>query len=214
MGSGFTNDIMHAENVDFSGGFPVEAKVVSDGQLLIGSTAVPNIRVGTLSSSNSSVTITNGSGTINLAAGSAIATTYVTNSGNAQAVSNILNVLGGPGITTSASGDTITINSVVFTDTSGTFTASSDSGYYLTGASTPTLPSTPSQGEMVIFICDTGSTVTVTANTGQRLRLGNVLSALAGTAASTAQGDTLVLRYRASSAVWIAQDFVGNWNVT
>ncbi len=49
-GSGFTNDIMHAKNVDFSGGFPVTSKVTTNGQLLIGSTALPNIKVGNITS--------------------------------------------------------------------------------------------------------------------------------------------------------------------
>lgn len=75
-GSGFTNDVMHAENVDFSGGFPVAPQVTADGQLLIGSTVAPNIRVGTLASGDGSITITNGAGTIDLsvAGGSAIET--------------------------------------------------------------------------------------------------------------------------------------------
>lgn len=67
MGSGFTNDVLHAENVDFSGGFPVEGKVIADGQLLIGSTVAPNIRVATLTA-GANVTITNGAGTIQIAA--------------------------------------------------------------------------------------------------------------------------------------------------
>lgn len=64
-GSGFSNDILVAENVDFSGGFPVTGKVVSDGQLLIGADDFPNIRVGSLTS-DGSITITPGPGTIQL----------------------------------------------------------------------------------------------------------------------------------------------------
>ena len=67
-GSGFTNDVMHAENVDFSGGFPVTPQVTSNGQLLIGSSVAPNIRVATLASGDGSVVITNGNGTIDLSA--------------------------------------------------------------------------------------------------------------------------------------------------
>lgn len=80
-GSGFTNDVMHAENVDFSGGFPVAPQVTANGQLLIGSTVAPNIRVGTLASGDGSVTITNGAGTIDLsvAGGGAITSVSATN---------------------------------------------------------------------------------------------------------------------------------------
>lgn len=56
-GSGFTNDVMHAENVDFSGNFPVSATVTTNGQLLIGSTASPNIKVGNITSPNGTLTI-------------------------------------------------------------------------------------------------------------------------------------------------------------
>lgn len=63
--AGFNNDVMYADNVRFDGGeFP--GAVTTDGQLLIGATASPNIRVGTLTSSGGTITITPGAGTINL----------------------------------------------------------------------------------------------------------------------------------------------------
>jgi hypothetical protein len=70
--AGFDNDTVYANNVDFSGGFPVVGKITTDGQLLIGSTATPHIRVNTLTA-GPGVTITNGSGsiTIGLAGGAA-----------------------------------------------------------------------------------------------------------------------------------------------
>lgn len=63
--SGFDNDTVFANNVDFSGGNPVTGKVTTDGQLLIGSTAAPNIRVGSLTSSGGTIAFTVGAGTIN-----------------------------------------------------------------------------------------------------------------------------------------------------
>jgi hypothetical protein len=62
--SGF--DVMYADNVDFSGSLNPQSSVLSNGQLLIGSTALPHIRVGSLTSMNGSIAITNGSGTIDL----------------------------------------------------------------------------------------------------------------------------------------------------
>ncbi len=62
---GFNNSVMYADNVDFSGASPVTAKVTLDGQLLIGSTAAPNIRVNTLTA-GAGATITNGAGTITI----------------------------------------------------------------------------------------------------------------------------------------------------
>ncbi len=59
--SGFTNEVVNAKNVDFSGGSPVAAKLVANGQMLIGATALnaggTHINVGTLTSPDASVTI-------------------------------------------------------------------------------------------------------------------------------------------------------------
>ncbi len=59
--SGFTNEVVNAKNVDFSGGSTVSAKLVSNGQMLIGSTVLnaggTNINVGTMASPSSSLTI-------------------------------------------------------------------------------------------------------------------------------------------------------------
>ena len=65
--AGFENQVLVATNVNFDPGSPPNnGQVTSDGQLLIGSTASPNIKVGNLTSSGGSLNITNGSGTINL----------------------------------------------------------------------------------------------------------------------------------------------------
>ncbi len=55
--SGFTNDIMNADNVNFTGIDPTIGTVTTNGQLLIGATSAPNIKVGTLTSPDSSITI-------------------------------------------------------------------------------------------------------------------------------------------------------------
>ena len=109
--AGFDNDVMYAENVDFTGGSTVEGRVTSNGQLLIGSTVAPNIRVGSLSSTGGSVTITTGSGTINLEAGASVPTTFNADSGSATPAANTLILAGGTnGIDTTASGNTVTFN--------------------------------------------------------------------------------------------------------
>lgn len=71
--AGINNDVIYGANVDFTGSALVSPQVTSNGQLLIGSTAAPNIRVGNLTSLDSSVTITNGNGTIDL---SVVSTTF------------------------------------------------------------------------------------------------------------------------------------------
>lgn len=113
-------------------------------------------------------------------------------------------------ITIAASGGT----SFTWTDQGTNFSAASNNGYFCTAALTATLPASPSQGDTIRIFCDTGSTVTVTANTGQKIRLGSAISALAGTAACAVQGNALNLVYRSSSAVWDAFSAVGSWTIT
>ena len=56
--SGSTNqNVVYADNIDFSGNASPTPKVTANGQLLIGSATTPNIQVGTLTSPNSTVTI-------------------------------------------------------------------------------------------------------------------------------------------------------------
>src|SRR3990167_7351403 len=82
--AGFDNDVMYASNVDFTGASPVSAQVTTNGQLLIGSTASPNIRVGSLASAGGTIVITTGAGTIDLAtSGSAVGNTITGDTGGA-----------------------------------------------------------------------------------------------------------------------------------
>lgn len=124
----------------------------------------------------------------------------------------------GTGVTITNGAGTITIASsgagMTWTDQSGSFNAVVGNGYFLTGASTPTLPVSPSEGDVVAFICDTSSTVTVTGNTGQKIRIGAAISASAGTAASSVQGNALTLHYRSTGTTWIAESLIGTWIVT
>lgn len=108
--AGFSNDIMWANNVNFSGA--KTATVVSDGQLLIGSTASPNIRVGSLSSSDSSITWTVGAGTISgtITGGSTVGKTITGNSGGALSpTAGNWNIVGVGSTTASGSGSTLTM---------------------------------------------------------------------------------------------------------
>lgn len=64
---GFDNNTMYADNVDFSGSTTPAPSVTLNGQLLIGSTATPHIKVATLTA-GAGITITNASGSITIAA--------------------------------------------------------------------------------------------------------------------------------------------------
>ena len=109
----------------------------------------------------------------------------------------------------------IAIGTFPWTDEAGSFNAASNNGYFCTASLTATLPPTPAQGDVVRIVADTTSVVTIAANTGQKIRVGNVISASAGTCASTKQGDSINLVYRSASAVWYSMGAVqGAWTIT
>lgn len=120
---------------------------------------------------------------------------------------NIVNSTGGIIISSTAS-------SIPFFERNTSFTANVSEGYYCTGPLTATLPASPINGDVVSFITFGVSPTTVEANTGQYISLGNVTSIIQGTAESTLEGNALTLRYRAVSDTWVAEYFIGSWNIT
>jgi hypothetical protein len=86
-----------------------------------------------------------------------------------------------------------------------------NTGYFVTAATTQTLPASPSQGDVVKIVADTTGAVVVTANTGQQIRVGTTISSTAGTMTSTLQGDSLELIYRAASTTWVSIATTGVW---
>lgn len=125
---------------------------------------------------------------------------------------NNWNILGGPGITTTGSGSTLTINSVVFTDTTAA-TLAVDNGYFATAAGTYPMPATAAQGEMIIVVCDTSGAVVLDCPASNFIRIGSLITSSGGTVTSTQQGDSLTLRYRLSSLTWEATSVIGTWVV-
>lgn len=182
----------------------------TNGQVLIASTG-NDPAFATLTSSGGTITFTPGSNSLNLeAGGGSIANTYATDSGNAVPAAGILNVLGGPGVTTSGSGSTITINSTVFTNTTAT-TMAVDNGYFATAAGTYNLPATAAQGELITIVCDTAGAVVVDAPALNFIRIGSLITSSGGTATSTSIGDSLTLRYRLSTLTWHCVSVIGTW---
>lgn len=159
--AGFDNDVLYCDNVDFTGGSPVEGKVISNGQLLIGSTVAPHIRVGSLASSGGSVTITNGPGTINLEAGSAVPTTFTTDSGAATPTDNNINISGGTGIDTTGVGDTLTITFDVTEVPSLATSYPCDNGTATPAANALTVSGQLAGTVPVMFTTGSGSTIDV-----------------------------------------------------
>lgn len=107
----------------------------------------------------------------------------------------------------------VSVKPNMFLATSGTFTATASRGYILTAAATITLPSAPSTGDTIYFVCDTASSVVVTASAGQVISIQNVISNYAGTATSTAIGNALTLVYNSGDTSWIAVRNVGTWTL-
>lgn len=136
--------------------------------------------------------------------------TLTGDTGTATPVANNIQIAGGPGITTSAAGAVVTINSVVFTDTAAA-TLAVDNGYFATAAGTYDLPATAAQGELLIVVADTAGAVVLDAPALNFIRIGALISSSGGTATSTAIGDSLTLRYRLSSLTWEATSVIGTW---
>lgn len=131
-----------------------------------------------------------------------IAQTITGDSGGALSPSsNNWNILGGPGVTTTGSGSTLTINSVVYSDESGSTSVVSDSGSFATNAVTLTLPASPNDGERVELIATNG-VLTVQAAGTQVIHIAGDSSSAGGTLTGTATGDSISLIYQASTDDW------------
>jgi len=165
-----------------------------------------------ISSSTSGFILTsNGSATPSFRA--AVASAITGDSGGALSpTAGNWNILGGPGVTTTGTGSTLTINSVVFTDTAAA-TLAVDNGYFATGAGNYPLPATAVQGEILIVVCDTAGAVVLDAPAANFIRVGSSITSSGGTATSNAIGDSLTLRYRLSSLTWEATSVVGTWTI-
>jgi hypothetical protein len=125
---------------------------------------------------------------------------------------NNWNILGGPGVTISGSGSTLTVNSVVYTNTTAA-TLAVDNGYFATAAGTYPMPATAAQGELIEIVCDTSGAVVLDCPALNFIRIGSLITSSGGTVTSTSIGDSLTLRYRLSTLTWECTSCVGTWVV-
>jgi len=135
---------------------------------------------------------------------------------------NNIQLVGGEGISivSTPSSNLLTISTIhdqifPWTDESSNFNAQPNNGYFCTASLTVSLPSSPSQGDVIKILSDTTGMVMIQANTGQYIRIGNVIGSAAGNAINTRQGDAIDFVYRAASTTWYAYDgVVGTWGVS
>ena len=131
--------------------------------------------------------------------------TFVTQNMNAVSSGGIINFTATGG-TFSGSGNTVSLNitatGVMWSDEAATFLAKSNTGSFCTAPLTLTMPASPANGDIVFMISDTSGVITMQANTGQFFRVGQTLSAMAGTCSSSKIGDAIEFVFRFTDLTW------------
>lgn len=227
--AGTKNDVLVARNADFSQiNAPNSASSESNGlvtnaQMWIGSTAVnaggTHINVGTLTSPDNSISFVYSSPNITavVAGGSTVGKTITGDSGGAlNPTAGNWNILGLSGSKTSGSGSTLTVKSPPFSQVGASSTSSLNTGEFVTAAVTRTLPASAglADGDLFIYVCTTANALVIQSVTAQKIRIGSNITGAAGTATSTAIGDSLTLRFNATDGFFYAVSVVGNWTLS
>jgi hypothetical protein len=148
---------------------------------------------------------------------------YVVSGASANTVNNIAPSTSGFVLTSNGGSAQPTFQAIPFTkmpwtDKAANFNAASQNGYFVTATAIATLPASPAQGDVVAFDVDVDpgtGLLTVTANTGQYIRVGKQISLSAGSMVNNFHGDSVTLVYRLSDTTWHAVPAPqGTWTVT
>lgn len=143
----------------------------TNGQVLIGATGA-DPAFASLTSTGSTITFTPGANTLNLETGSAVSSSFPTDSGTAIPSSGALTIVGSGGITTSGSGSTVTINgsgeqviTITSLDNGDTPYTVLTTDYYMScdmslGVLTIRLPNAPTTGKVFIVKDSSGDAAT------------------------------------------------------
>lgn len=148
--------------------------------------------------------------------GTGVANTITGDSGGALSpTAGNWNILGLSGSKTSGSGSTLTIKSPPFSDIGATASSVLNSGEFLTGTFTRTTPVTAglADGDLLIYVVTSG-TLTIQLAATQVAHIGSAASSVAGTLVSNATGDSVSLRYQASTNDWWATSVIGTWTIS
>lgn len=149
--------------------------------------------------------------------GSGIASTITGDSGGALSPSSgNWNILGLSGSKTSGSGSTLTVKSPPYADQGSSATSTLNSGEFVTAAVTRTLPASVglADGDLIEFVCTTANALVIQSVGAQKIRIGTLITGAAGTATSTAIGDSVSLRFRATDGFWYATSVIGTWTLS
>ena len=149
--------------------------------------------------------------------GSVVGQTITGDSGGSLSpTSGNWNIVGLSGSKTSGSGSTLTVKSPPFSQVGSSATSSLNTGEFVTAAVTRTLPASAglADGDLFIYVCTTANALVIQSVTAQKIRLGNVITSAAGSATSTAIGDSLTLRFNATDGFFYAVSSIGNWTLS
>lgn len=157
--AGFDNDNVWFAGIDTRGVKPIVNQMTTDGQILIGSTALPHIKVGTIAA-GPGIVVTPGSGTITISAAGGGVTWQNISASQTLAVNNGYQCTGGAALAlllpaVSAIGDIIEITldgSASFTVTQGAGQAIRLGSSITTGGAGGSLAST-AQGDTIYMVC-------------------------------------------------------------
>lgn len=129
---------------------------------------------------------------------------------------NNWNIFGLSGSKTSGSGSTLTVKSPPFSQVGASATSSLNTGEFVTAAVTRTLPASAglADGDLFIYVCTTAGALVIQSVTAQKIRLGSTITSAAGSATSTAIGDSLTLRFNATDGFFYAVSSIGNWTLS
>jgi hypothetical protein len=184
--------------------------VTVDGSNQLGS--ISNGTLGQVLTSNGSA-----SPTFQSISASGAVTTLTGDSGGALSpTAGNFNILGRSGSKVSGAVSTLTVKSPPFSQVGSSATSSLNTGEFVTAAVTRTLPASAglADGDLFIYVCTTAGALVVQSVTAQKIRIGNVITSAAGSATSTAIGDSLTLRFNATDGFFYAVSVVGNWTLS